>query len=58
MNRLTTKEKLLNEKKSLNYHLETYKNRLVEDPNNEEAQKQLTKIESYLKGIDKALEEL
>lgn len=58
MNRLTTKEKLLNEKKSLNYHLETYKNRLVEDPNNEEARKQLTKIESYLKGIDKALEEL
>lgn len=55
---MTTKEKLLNEKKSLNYHLETYKNRLVEDPNNEEARKQLTKIESYLKGIDKALEEL
>ncbi len=55
---MTTKEKLLNEKKSLNYHLETYKNRLEENPNDEDAEKQLKKIESYMRGIEKALEEL
>ncbi len=58
MNRLSTKLKLLNERKSLEYHLETYKNRIVEDPNDDEAKKQLKKIESYIRGIDKALEEL
>lgn len=50
--------RLENERKSIVYHLESAKKRLEEEPDNEEIKKQIEKIESYIAGIDKAIEEL
>lgn len=51
-------EKFENEKKSLNYHLESLKNKIEKDPTDELAKEQIKKIESYIKAIDEQLKEL